>query len=292
MLNTRMTAKIACCMVLALGTAAVAAQQSSTATSGERGNLNEICKVSTLIGTPVMNQANTTIAHIRDLVLSPDGDLPYAILGHGGVGGVGESYTALPFHCLDVRHANGKWAANFDMTADDLKKAPRIESDNYRELTDQQWIARACQFFHPGASMARPEKEAGPAHREPKAVEWVLLASKIRNARLMNPQNEDLGKVEDLLLNRMHRVAFAIVGRGGVLGLKDQYIPVPWSNVGLSTTRANNAVTVSIDATKAELDKAPVVQGDNYETMLAPGFADQVRHYFGTIRHAAGTERR
>jgi len=297
MLDTRMTAKIACCMVLALGTAAVAAQQSSTATSAERGNLSEVCKVSSLIGTHVMNRANTKIAHVRDLVLSPDGDPLYAILGHGGVGGVGETYTAVPFNALDVRHADGKWAVNLDMTADDLKKAPAIESENYRELNDRQWIARACQFFPPrGESVARPEKETGSMRREPRAVEWVLLATKIRGSRLKNPQNEDLGKIEDLLFDRMHRAAFLIVGRGGALGVREQYIPVPWSRLGLTMNRENAAVTASIDATKAELDKAPVVEGNNYETLLAPGFADQVRHYFGTISHGAttgaGTERR
>ncbi len=77
-----------------------------------------------------------------------------------------------------------------------------------------------------------------------------------------------------------------------MLGMREQYIPVPWSKLGLSMNRENGAVTPSIDATKAELDKAPVVQGDNYETMLAPGFADQVRHYFEEIRHPASTERR
>jgi len=292
MLDRRTTSKIAYCMMLALG-AAMAAQQSRAATSGERGNLDHICKVSTLIGTHVMNRANTKIATIRDLVLSPNGDLRYAILGYGGVGGVGETYTAAPFDALDVRHADGKWAANLDMTADDLKKAPTFQSENYRELTDAHWVASACQFFHPrGESMARPEKETGATQREPKAVDWVLLASKIRESRLKNPQNEDLGKVEDILFDRMHRAAFLIVGRGGMLGMREQYIPIPWSRLGLSINRETDAVTPSVDATKAELDKAPVVQGDNYETMLAPGFADQVRHYFTEIRHGAETEHR
>jgi hypothetical protein len=290
--DTQLTAKFACWMVLALGTAAVAAPQSSTAPSAERGNLNHICKVSTLIGAPVNNRANAKVAHIGDLVLSPDGDLLYAILGHGGVGGVGEIYTAVPFNALDVRHADDKWGVNLDMTADDLKKAPTIQSENYRELTDPQWIARIHQFFpHRGESMPRPEKEIGRAPREPRAVDWVLLATKIRESRLKNPQNEDLGKIEDLLLDRMHRVAFLIVGRGGVLGAWERYIPVPWSKLGFSTNPENAAVTASIDATRTDLDKAPEVQGENYANLPEPRFADEVRQYFGSLTHGAGTER-
>jgi hypothetical protein len=160
---------------------------------------------------------------------------------------------------------------HLDRTFEDLKKAPTIQSDNYRELTDPQWIDRSHEVFCPrDAPKDRP-------------VEWVLQASKIRSAKLKNPQNEDLGKMDDLLLDRALHVAFVIVGRGGVLGIGEQYIPVPWSKVGLGTNQETGAVTVSLDATKAQLEKAPVIKGDNYATLLAPGFADQVRRYFGAI---------
>ncbi len=75
-----------------------------------------------------------------------------------------------------------------------------------------------------------------------------------------------------------------------------EYVPIPWSKLGLSYNRENAAVTASIDATKAQLDKAPLIKGDNYATLLAHGFADEVRRYFGTIGHnatpAAAKERR
>jgi len=290
MLNTKTTVKLACCMVLALGTAATAAQQRSAATAGERGDLDEIRKVSTLIGTNVVNRANTKIADIRDLVLSPEGTVLYAILGFGGVAGVGETYTAVPFDLPEVRHVDGKWAVNLDLTTDDLKKAPTIQSENYRELTDPQWVARVNQFFRPrGESKAQSEQGTGLAQREPRAVEWVLLATKMRAARLKNAQNEDLGKVEDLLLDRTYHVVFVIVGRGGVLGIGEHYIPVPWSKLALTQNPESAAVTVMIDATKAQLEKAPLVKGDNYATLLAPGFADEVRRYFGVTQRRAAT---
>jgi len=290
MLDTRMTVKLACCLALAIGTAAMAAQQRTTPAPEERGDLDAIRKVSTLIGTQVVNRANTRVAHLRDLVLSPGGDVLYVVLGYGGVGGVGETDTAAPLDALEIRQADGKWAVVLDMTADDLKKAPTIRSENYRELTDPQWAARVHQFFRPrDESRARPEEGAGSANRPPRAVEWVLLATKIRGSTLKNPQNEDLGKIEDLLLNRRYRVAFLIVGRGGALSIGEHYIPVPWSRLGLTTNPQTAAVTVSIDATKDQLEKAPLVKGGDYATLMDPGFADEVRHYFGTIGHGSTT---
>ena len=79
-----------------------------------------------------------------------------------------------------------------------------------------------------------------------------------------------MGKVEDLLLDKMDRVAFVIIGRGGVLGVNENYIPIPWEKLGLGENRETAAVSVAIDATKAQLEKAPLVKGDNYATMLAP----------------------
>lgn len=299
MLKIRMTVKRACCMALALalGAAATAAQQRSTPAPEERGDLDAIRKVSTLIGTPVVNRANSTIAHLRDLVLSPEGDVPYAVLGYGGVGGIGETQTAVPMDALEIRQADGKWAATLEMTADDVKKAPTIRSENYRELTDPQWVASVDQFFRPrDESKARPEAGTGSANRPSRAVERVLLATKIRHSELKNPQNEDLGKIEDLLLNRMQRVGFLIVGTGGTFSVGENYVPVPWSRLGLATNPENALVTVSVNATKPQLETAPLVKGGDYATLLDAGFADKVRDYFVTISRGAttgtGSERR
>jgi hypothetical protein len=295
MLQTRMPLKLACGMVLALalGTGPVAAQQRSTLAPEERGDLTAIRKVSMLIGTPVMGPAEATVAHIRDLALSPAGEVLYVVLGYGGLAGVGETDTAAPLDALEIRHASdGKWAAHLDMTADDLKKAPTIQSSNYRELADAQWIARVDQFFRPRAEKARPGGEAtGPVRQSPRgAVERVLLASKIRSSQLKNPQNEDLGKIEDLLLDQQDRVAFLIVGAGGVLSIGEHYIPVPWSNLGLTTNLENAAVTASVNATKDQIEKAPRVKESDYATLLNPGFAKEVRRYFGATGRATSTE--
>jgi hypothetical protein len=283
MLDTRTSMKLACCIALVLGATTLVAQQSSSTSSGrERGDLDRIRKVSTLIGTEVMNTSNSKIAVVRDLALSPDGAVLYVILGYGGVAGVGETYTAAPFDSLGFNQVNGKWAVNLDMTSEDLKKAPAMKSENCRELTDAQWIARVAQFFRPRAGSQVDSRQGDrPAQQERRAVERVLLAKQISGAKFKNNQLEDMGKVENLLLDRRYQAVFAIIGRGGVLGIGQSNIPVPWSKLGFSFDRDARANAVIIEASKDQLDKAPLVKGDNYATLLAPGFAEQVRQHFG-----------
>lgn len=281
MLNPKSATKLACCMALALGTASLPAQQTSTATRRMPGDLDQIRRVSTLIGTDVMNHSNTKIAVLRDLALSTEGAILYAVFGYGGVAGVGETYTAAPFDMVGIRCDNGKWAVTLDMTTDVLKKAPTMQSENCRELGDAQWIARLDEFFQAqGKSPNQGDRQVERGRTERRTVQRTLLATKVRAARLKNAQNEELGKVEDLLFNQLYRVVFVIIGRGGVLGIGENYIPIPWSKLGYNYNRENGIVTVTIDATKAELEKAPLVKGDNYATLLAPGFAEQVRQYF------------
>ena len=90
----------------------------------------------------------------------------------------------------------------------------------------------------------------------------------------------------------MHHAAFVIIGRGGVLGIGENYIPIPWEKLGFGANRETAAVSVKIDATKAQLEMAPLVKGSNYATLMAPGFAEQVRRYFGVPAGRSGCDRR
>src|SRR5206468_216880 len=160
---------------------------------------------------------------VTDLILLSDGRIDYAILGVGGVAGIGTKYTALPWSALNVKHLHGKWAVDLDMTKDALEKAPKLQDDNYKELTNPQWVERIHQFFS-ARGAGGSTREAGREGRSPNAHQIVLRASKIIDAALKNSRDENLGKVEDLLLDRNSRVAFAIIGHGGVLGIGENYI--------------------------------------------------------------------
>ena len=197
-----------------------------------------------------------------------------------------------PFDSLGVNHDNGKWAVNLDMTLEDLKKAPAMKSENCRELTDAQWIALSLSssVLAPDRTKIRGRATA-PLSTSGGPSNGCCSPSSFPAQKFKNNQLEDVGKVENLLLDRKYQVVFAIIGRGGVLGIGQSYIPVPWSKLGFNFDRDGRAIAGSIiDAPKDQLDKAPPVKGDNYATLLAPGFAEQVRHYFGVDQQRAAVD--
>ncbi len=57
----------------------------------------------------------------------------------------------------------------------------------------------------------------------------VVVKKSILGAKVINTAQEDLGKIEDLVIDaRNSRVAYAILSFGGVLGLGDKHFAIPW----------------------------------------------------------------
>jgi len=55
---------------------------------------------SKVVGRSVVNDANETIGKIDDLLVSPDGKQPYAVLSIGGFLGIGAHLVVVPYDAL------------------------------------------------------------------------------------------------------------------------------------------------------------------------------------------------
>jgi len=58
----------------------------------------------------------------------------------------------------------------------------------------------------------------------------VVLASKIIGETVVNRQNENLGKIHELVIDaREGRIAYAVLSFGGFMGMGDKLFAMPWS---------------------------------------------------------------
>lgn len=59
-------------------------------------------RTSKVVGSTVVNEANETVGTIDDLIVTPGGQAPYAVLSVGGFLGLGTKYVAVPFTSLKI----------------------------------------------------------------------------------------------------------------------------------------------------------------------------------------------
>ena len=81
-------------------------------------------RASKLVGDTVVNEANETVGTIDDLIVTPGGSTPYAVLCVGGFLGLGTKYVVVPFPSLQV---NGKKIVLPGATKDALKALPEFK---------------------------------------------------------------------------------------------------------------------------------------------------------------------
>lgn len=99
-----------------------------------------------VIGTEVKDSEGNVIGKIEDIILDKmDNSIMFAVIGFGGVLGLGEKFHPLPWSVLDFDPAQDAFVVPY--TKDQLRAAP---ADTIKELTkgDGQWARdKAFDFY-------------------------------------------------------------------------------------------------------------------------------------------------
>ena len=117
------------------------------------------------------------------------------------------------------------------------------------------------------------------ASREKAEMYGVVSASKIIGETVVNRQNEDLGKIHELVIDaKAGRLAYAVLSSGGFMGMGNKLFAMPWQAFEFASTENKLVLDVSKDKLKA----APGFDKD----AKWPDFADRtwgntIHSYYG-----------
>jgi sporulation protein YlmC with PRC-barrel domain len=106
----------------------------------------------------------------------------------------------------------------------------------------------------------------------------VLAADTLTGNAVVNLQNEDLGKIEHLMIDlERGRIAYAVLSFGGFLGMGDKLFAIPWSALALDTVEKRFILNVN----KELLKSAPGFDKDRWPNMADQAWGAKVFKYYG-----------
>ena len=104
-----------------------------------------------------------------------------------------------------------------------------------------------------------------------------LSSSSITGNDVRNAQGENLGKVEDLMVNTTTgQVDYAVLSFGGFLGIGDKLFAVPMQAMKVDTENHEFVLNES----KERLEAAPGFDKDNWPNTADQAWNQQIRSYY------------
>lgn len=96
--------------------------------------------------------------------------------------------------------------------------------------------------------------------------------------RVVNNEREDLGKIEDVLLDtRNNRASYAILSFAGMLGLGDKHFALPWEALVFDPSQK----LAIIDVEKERLKNAPGFDKGSWPDVADAAWGERVDTYYG-----------
>lgn len=106
----------------------------------------------------------------------------------------------------------------------------------------------------------------------------VMSAGTLAGDRVRNAAGEDLGKIEEIMLDvPSGRVAYAVLSFGGFLGMGNKLFAVPWNALTLDEQEHE----FILDVDKQVLENAPGFDKDNWPDMADPNWGTQIYSHYG-----------
>lgn len=145
------------------GAAGDPGQSSNTATGGGSGMRaatpaaasstagdHAVRRASRVIGADVVDAQGRKVGDIKDIIFDPDrAQVAYAVVGFGGVMGVGTQYYAIPWNVLHQPATGTERAERFviSMTREQLRNAPSFAGNRWPDMANESWHRDVSRFW-------------------------------------------------------------------------------------------------------------------------------------------------
>jgi sporulation protein YlmC with PRC-barrel domain len=111
-----------------------------------------------------------------------------------------------------------------------------------------------------------------------KKFRRVLAASTLAGDTVKNAAGEDLGKLDELMVDiPSGKIAYAVLSFGGVLGIGNKLFAVPWN----ALTVDEDQKCLILNAEKKTLENAPGFDKGKWPDMADTAWGSEVSRFYG-----------
>lgn len=110
------------------------------------------------------------------------------------------------------------------------------------------------------------------------ATPHVLPSNTLVGDRVRNAEGEDLGTIEELMID-LHsgRIVYVVLSFGGILGIGDKLFAIPWS--ALSLDPDDNQIVLNVK--RASLENAPGLDKEQWPSMADRDWGVEIYNHYG-----------
>jgi sporulation protein YlmC with PRC-barrel domain len=133
------------------------------------------------------------------------------------------------------------------------------------------------------AGLTSLTQQASTEQSETVVAVKAYRVSKLVGLEIKNEAGEDLGTVNELVLDvESGETMYVAVSVGGVLGVGDKLIAVPWDAFKLKYDETDTYFV--LDIAKAKLETAPGFDEDNWPDVADEKWRDEINRYYDSAR--------
>lgn len=236
-----------------------------------------------LKGKEIKNAQGDTLGTIENVVIGSDGQARYAIISHGGILGIGETLTPVPWSVIDEQLSQSMAKDQpivVNLTKDQLDNAPKYAENGDNNFDNPQWSQKVHAFF-PQEQKAMNNESGNQSDQ--MAGQRFCSARDIIGKDVQNTGGEKLGSVENIVFSNDGRATYVLISpstnQGTLSGNNVRVVPVPWSAVTFSQKEKGN-VSLTLNIGKDRLANAPSIERDDYAQFDNPQWNQRVHSYY------------
>lgn len=223
----------------------VAYTEKSEATEQQMAGPRQGLQATKIIDAVVKNDRGNEIGEVDDLIMSRNGNIKKVILSVGGFLKIGEKLVAVLFRSLKV---NDKGSIIYNITKEQLERHPKFTYKEELFYEDYYSSYRYPSAPAPGASIQR---EYAPWEWEYFPVR--LQVSAVLDRTVIDNRGEELGDIDDLIINQQGKVEKIVLAVGGFkfMEIGEKLVALPFRPLKITD------IGIVYNITAQQLDELP-----------------------------------